>query len=186
MQALYDTIDALMPYASALVAIDGPCGGGKTSLAAHLLQRYPQAQVFHMDDFFLPPDRKTAERLAQPGGNVDYERFLSEVLLPLAQGKDFHYHVYNCRDNSSTLRQAGSAPLHIIEGSYSLHPTLRDYYDIKIFLDVDEQVQAERILKREGSRAERFFKEWMPLENLYFAGCSVRECSDFLLSKSEE
>ena len=185
MQELFDTIDALMPFTAPLVAIDGPCGGGKSTLAKRLLQRYPGAQVFHMDDFFLQPDAKTPERLAQLGGNVDHERFLSEVLQPLAQGLEFIYHAYSCRDNSLLPRRAGQAPLYIIEGSYSLHPALRDCYDIKVFLDIDDQEQAERILKREGSRAERFFKEWIPMENHYFDACKVRECSDFLLSKNE-
>ena len=184
MHALFDTIDTLLPFAAPLVAVDGPCGGGKSTLAEHLLERYPGAQIFHMDDFFLRPEAKSPERLAEPGGNVDYERFLSEVLQPLAQGRDFIYHAYSCRDNSLIPRKAGQAPVHIIEGSYSLHPALRGYYDIKVFLDIDDQEQAERILKREGSRAERFFKEWIPLENLYFDACKVRECSDFLLSKN--
>ena len=34
-------------------------------------------------------------------------------------------------------------------------------------------------------KAERFFKEWIPMENHYFDACKVRECSDFLLSKNE-
>lgn len=183
MQALYDTIEALMPFSPPLVAIDGPCGGGKTSLALHLQSRYPDAQIIHMDDFFLQPDQRTAQRLAEPGGNIDHERFLTEVLQPLAQGKEITYHVYNCRDGSLSPRTAGSAPVYIIEGSYSLHPELRGYYDIKVFLDIDEQEQAERILKREGSAADRFFKEWIPMENLYFEACGVRECSDFHLSR---
>ena len=185
MQALFDTIEALMPFAPPLVAIDGPCGGGKTSLADYLQSRYPGAQVFHMDDFFLQPSMRTSQRLALPGGNVDHERFLAEVLAPLAKGIDFIYHIYSCRDNTLSPKTAGAAPLHIIEGSYSLHPSLQDYYDIKVFLDIDEQEQAERILKREGRRADRFFKEWIPMENLYFESCKVRECSDFLLSKND-
>ena len=33
-----------------------------------------------MDDFFLPPALRTPERRSEPGGNVHYERFLTEVL----------------------------------------------------------------------------------------------------------
>ena len=32
-----------------------------------------------MDDFFLPMELRTAERLEEPGGNVHYERFSAEV-----------------------------------------------------------------------------------------------------------
>ena len=57
-----------------LVAIDGRCTAGKTTLAASL-QAQLECNVFHMDDFFLRPEQRTPERLRQPGGNVDFERF---------------------------------------------------------------------------------------------------------------
>ena len=60
----------------AVVAIDGRCGSGKTSLAALIAALFP-CNVFHMDDFFLPPALRTPERLSQPGGNVDRERMLA-------------------------------------------------------------------------------------------------------------
>ncbi|MBQ7816856.1 MAG: uridine kinase, partial [Oscillospiraceae bacterium] len=59
------------------VAIDGPCASGKSSLGNFLNDNFI-CNVFHMDDFFLPPEMKTAERLAEVGGNVDYERFGKE------------------------------------------------------------------------------------------------------------
>ena len=184
MKSLLIAIDSLMEFTSPLLAIDGPCGGGKSTLAEDLLINYPGAQIFHMDDFFLQPALRNEKRLSEPGGNVDYERFLSEVLQPLSRGEEFNYHVYNCQTDSFSKKNAGPAPLHIIEGSYSLHPQLRDYYDIKVFLQIDEQLQEKRILRRNGENAERFFNEWIPLENQYFNICAVRECSDFLFEQS--
>ena len=55
----------------ALLAIDGRCGSGKSTLAAHMAQVFG-CPVFHMDDFFLPPELRTPERLAQPGENVHH------------------------------------------------------------------------------------------------------------------
>ena len=57
-----------------IVAIDGKCTSGKTTLAGRLAEIY-DCNVFHMDDFFLRPEQRTAERFAEVGGNVDYERF---------------------------------------------------------------------------------------------------------------
>ena len=34
-----------------------------------------------MDDFFLRPEQRRPERFAEPGGNVDRERFAAEVLV---------------------------------------------------------------------------------------------------------
>ena len=44
-----------------------------------------------MDDFYLQPHQRTTKRLREPGGNVDYERFETEVLQPLLTGEAFSY-----------------------------------------------------------------------------------------------
>ena len=78
-QPLVDRIDALLDQkAFVRIAIDGNCASGKSTLGECLRQIY-DANLFHMDDYFLPFARKTPERLAEPGGNVDYERFWAEV-----------------------------------------------------------------------------------------------------------
>lgn len=67
----------------AVAAIDGNAAAGKSTLAARIAAFFaPQysVNVFHMDDFFLPGALRTPERLAEPGGNVHYERFQDEVL----------------------------------------------------------------------------------------------------------
>ena len=83
ISCLKNRIDDLMRTDKQIViAIDGNCTAGKTTLAAVLEKEY-DCNVFHMDDFFLRPQQRTAERYAEPGGNVDYERFQEEVLIPL-------------------------------------------------------------------------------------------------------
>ena len=71
-------LESVFPGGHALLAIDGRCGSGKSTLAAHMAQVFG-CPVFHMDDFFLPPELRTPERLAQPGENVHHERFLREA-----------------------------------------------------------------------------------------------------------
>lgn len=90
-----------------LTAMDGPCATGKSTLGARLARLY-SCPLFHMDDFFLPPERKTPERLAQPGGNVDYERFFAQVLSPLSRGEPVLYQPYRC--HSGTLEAARTIP----------------------------------------------------------------------------
>lgn len=73
--------------------------------------------------------------------------------------------------------------LNIIEGAYSMHPNLRSYYDFTVFLDISPELQKERILKRNFPHmAERFFSEWIPLEELYFEKLSIRSVSDMVFS----
>ena len=54
-----------------VVAIDGMAASGKTTAAEQLTEQLG-GEVIHMDDFFLPPEMRTEERLSQPGGNVHY------------------------------------------------------------------------------------------------------------------
>ena len=174
-------IDHLLSQKGTIViAIDGNCTAGKTTLAARLSALY-ECNVFHMDDFFLRPEQRTPERFAQPGGNVDYERFLEEVLTPLWQDRSFAYRPFDC----GTL--ALSAPvavtpkqLNIIEGTYSHHPYFRTPYDLKVFLTVDAETQRRRILARPAFLHQKFFEEWIPMEDRYFRSFSIPENSDLL------
>ena len=133
-----------------LVAIDGRSAAGKTSLAA-LLRESCGCNVIHMDEFFLRPEQRTTQRLAQPGENVDHERFADEVLIPLARGEQFSYRPYDCKTQAfGPPIRVTPHPVTVVEGAYSCHPKLADSYDLTIFLSTDPQEQARRILKRNG------------------------------------
>lgn len=152
-----------------LIGIDGRCAAGKTTLAAILNERM-DCNVIHMDDFFLRPEQRTAARLATPGENVDHERFLREVLIPLSQGNPVCYRPFNCHtmsfDNEICIPKKR---INIVEGSYSCHSTLRSFYDLRIFLDIDSNTQMERIIRRNGKEiAEVFRTRWIPMEERYF------------------
>lgn len=174
-------IDALLEKQDrVLAAIDGSCAAGKTTLAASLAKEY-DCNLLHMDDFFLRPEQRTPERLAQPGGNVDYERFREEVLLPLLEEKSFSYRPYDCSTGSLKAPVAVTPKrLIIIEGSYSHHPCFDDPYDLKIFLHVSPEVRRQRILARPVFLQKRFFEEWIPMEQQYFEAFSIEEKADLL------
>lgn len=164
-----------------LVAIDGNCASGKTTLANKLAERY-DCNVLQLDDFFLRPEQRTAERFAQAGGNVDYERFFLEVLEPLRRGEAFSYRPFDCR--TMTLREAVTVTpkqLNIIEGSYSLHPYFGDAYDLRVLLTVAPEVQKERILQRPAFLHERFFQSWIPMEHHYLEALSIPQTVDLIL-----
>ena len=165
-----------------IVAIDGRCGSGKTTLAAQLRAHYGCA-VIPMDQFFLRPEQRTPQRLAAPGENVDHERFLEEVLQPLSRGAEFSYRPFEC----SRMALGGpiavtSGRLTVVEGSYSCHPKLRGYYGLRIFLTVDPAEQLRRITARSPAKAEMFRQKWIPLEEAYFAAYDLENTCDLLLS----
>ena len=180
---LLQAIDERLPRQERLLlAIDGGSASGKTTLAALLAQRYG-CPVFHMDDFFLRPEQRTPQRLAEPGGNVDWERFFSEVLQPLRQGRPLTYRRYDCHTGQflpPVLRQAGQ--LNVIEGAYSMHPELSALYDLSVFLAVSPETQRRRILQREPAfKQQLFFQKWIPMENRYFQAFSIPERCDLCI-----
>ncbi len=169
-----------------LIAIDGRCAAGKTTLAAKL-QEALDCNVFHMDDFFLPPALRTPERLAQPGGNVEYERVYDEVLLPVMHSKAFSYRPYSCRlKRQTTPVSVLPKPINIVEGAYSCHPHLWDCYDLRIFLDISPSEQLRRIGARNGKEQLAIFQEqWIPLEERYFSAFQIRERCNLSFSHAE-
>ena len=166
-----------------IAALEGGSAAGKTTLAAALARIYPDCRVFHMDDFFLRPEQRRSARLAEPGGNVDYERFLAEVLVPLGRGETVQYRPYDCH----TQTVGGPVPmvpgaLNIVEGAYSMHPTLAGSYDLSAFLRISPALQRTRIKKRNDPEAQaRFFGTWIPLEQRYFDALDPAGRCDLIL-----
>lgn len=183
MENLVKIIGSLPKEKPLIIGIDGRCAAGKTTLAAGL-QAEIDCAVFHMDDFFLRPEQRTEERLRAAGGNVDRERFLEEVLLPLKNGEStVAYRPYDCKKQAlSGEVKIRTAAVNIVEGSYSLHPSLWDFYDLRVFLTVSPEEQTRRVILRNGKEnAEIFQTRWIPLEEKYFAAFDVARRCDVLI-----
>lgn len=165
-----------------LAALDGRCGAGKTTLAAAAEESLGWA-VVHMDDFFLRPQQRTPERLAQPGGNVDWERVRAEVLAPLLAGREARFCPYDCHAGAmGAVKTVPAAPVVLIEGSYACHPGLWDHYGLRAFLTVDADEQRRRILRRGGAEGWPAFRDrWIPLEEKYFAAFDIERRCDLVL-----
>lgn len=183
MENLIEIIGGLPKDKPLIIGIDGRCAAGKTTLAAGL-QAKTGCAVFHMDDFFLRPEQRTEKRLQTPGENVDHERFLEEVLLPLKSGKDtVAYRPYDCRRRDfSEEVSVRIAAVNLVEGSYSLHSSLWGYYDLRIFLTVDPREQMRRIILRNGEENAAVFRDrWIPLEEKYFSAFDIENRCDLCI-----
>ena len=180
---LHEAISALLrtDKPRLLIAIDGRCATGKTTLAGQLAAQF-DCSVFHMDDFFLRPHQRTGERLATPGENVDHERFFEEVLLPLARGQTVLYRPWQCWTQSfGPLREIAPKRLNVIEGAYALHPSLRGWYDLRVVLTAPLQIRLDRLREREGEDFDDFPNKWIPLEDPYFDRTDVMACADLVI-----
>lgn len=165
-----------------VVAIDGRCASGKTTLAGQLAL-ITGGSVIHMDDFFLPAGLRREKRLREPGGNVHYERFLEEVLPALKLGQDFTYRRFDCEKMElGKERLVRGQGLVVVEGAYSCHPKFGEYMAVRVFCDVDPEEQLRRIADRDGEASlETFQQRWIPMEEAYFKTYSVRERADMIM-----
>ena len=176
---LFAELDKRLETGTVKVAIEGGSASGKTTLSRLLADLY-HCTVFHMDDFFLQPDQRTSARYAEVGGNLDRERFLTEVLIPLKEGKPINYRKFDCSTLSlGDAIQIAPSKLTVIGGVYSMHTELSAYYDLSVFLENSPDLQKERILHRNSPEmAKQFFDKWIPLERIYFEKMHVSERCD--------
>ncbi len=133
--------------------------------------------IIPMDDFFLPPSLRTAKRLAEPGGNVHYERFKDEIMQPLQNGSPISYLPFCCsRMDYGSRVTLPLKPFTVIEGSYCMRPEFRGLYDYSVFLSCSYEQQINRIRSRNGKEMlKNFIEKWIPMENTYFDAFQVKE-----------
>ena len=185
---LGEAASSILSSGARIIAIDGRSAAGKTSLAA-LIAESSGGSIVHMDDFFLPVNLRTPERLSSPGGNVHSERFIEEVLPHLARKEMFSYRRFDCSllDYAAEPVEADASGIIVIEGAYSLSPAFGHYYDLSVFCDVDGSVQMRRIIARNGKeKAVVFRTRWIPMEELYISSCAIMEKADRIIRYCQE
>ena len=135
-----------------LIGIAGGTGSGKTTLTRHLKEHFgPEVSVISHDSYYKRQDGKTLEERAK----VNYDHpsafdtdLLIEHLRQLKAGHSIQCPVYSYSDHNRTDRTVEIFPTKVIivEGILIFqNPTLRDMFDIKIFVETDADV---RILRR--------------------------------------
>ena len=185
--ALIKLIERIESTPNCVVVIDGDSGSGKSTLAS-ILGEALDANVYHADDYFLPFERKTPERLSEPGGNLDRERLFEEIITSLKEGRRVRYRKYNCsKGEVGGWIETDEGKISIIEGVYSMHPDLYLEGAVYVVLTIDSELQKKRILKRNGEYIlSRYEKEWIPLEKHYFSALEPAARADFVFSVSED
>ena len=165
-----------------IVAIDGMCLSGKTTFANEVAKSFG-ANVFHIDDFYLPVSERAKDWKEKAGSNIDTERFLSEVLTPASGGKTVRYRAFDCHKNKTEFKgNFEPTPVVIVEGTYSCLPRFQKFYSLKVFMRCTHETQLERLKKRNTESINSFLETWIPLEENYFNTCNVCKNSDIVIS----
>lgn len=182
---LFDLISSkIAENGKLLLAVEGSCASGKTTLSKAFEESF-DCNIIHMDDFFLPFEKRSEERMNEVGGNVDYERFYEEVAKNLSSDSPFAYGKFSCSEGK-VCEQINVTPknLTVVEGVYSMHPTFGEIYDFKIFLDISEDTKLKRLKKRSPDKLERFINEWIPKENAYFSEFKIKEKCNLIINNN--
>lgn len=175
---LRETKDNLM------IAIDGYAASGKTTLAQMLSEVY-HANVFHIDDFFKKMDANLNDPLSVHGNNIDFIKINETIIAPLVKQEAVSYRLFDFKKHQHTdLVTVGYKSMNIIEGAYSMHPSLKVTYDFKIFLSVCTFKEWGRVYQRNGlKRLLIYIKKWIPKERRYFKTMHIREQADLIIKK---
>lgn len=176
------TLLSASPSHPILVALDGRCGSGKTTLAAQLAEAFPDSITVHTDDYYLPPADRVRGGIRSPAPTWTLPACGRRCWsLP---GRGSHFFIKPTpAGRARTCRRVACAPtrLVLVEGSYSHHPSLAACYDLRIFVTCSKAEQARRLQAREGARYAAFVERWVPLEEAYFAKYAIEPHADLIL-----
>ncbi len=160
-----------------VIAIDGPAGAGKTTLANELflsLSLKHRVEIIHLDEMYAGWDLALTEALTNT---------LSQVLETLSVGDLALYPIYSWTSGRfESERHILPCDVLIIEGVGSAQKLVREFTTATIWLDIDAQVGLSRVLVRDGIQIEEQMKRWQKRESEHFRADATRDNADFILS----
>ena len=168
-----------------LIGIDGCGGSGKTTLASELLNALNNVQIVHMDDFYLPSDKRMS--MADPksvGWQFDWKRMEREVLKPIDSGQLIRYQQYDWqKDHLAEWREFQPLGVIIVEGIFTLRKELSKYYHTRLWVDCPREERLRRGLMRDGEEARlQWEHDWMMEEDRYITEHVPQLSADKIIS----
>ena len=145
------------------VGIGGGSASGKTTFVEKLSDVIGKEQLclLHHDSYYK--DRSMISPVERAEINYDHPSaldtgLLAEHLEQLKNGREIEVPVYNfsthCRENRTV--KVRPSPLILVEGILVLYePALADYFDYKIFIDLDSDLLLARRIRRDVSERGR-------------------------------
>ncbi|MDQ2691149.1 MAG: uridine kinase [Chloroflexota bacterium] len=143
--------------AALVIGIAGGSGSGKTTVAQEILQRvgpdriaFLQHDSYYKDLSGLPPIQRAEVNFDHP--NSLETELLTEHIACLRDGKSVEVPIYDFSTHSRTGRTFTVQPRRVIlvEGILIFtEASLREMFDVKIFVDTDSDIRLIRRLERD-------------------------------------
>ena len=177
LDSIADTIistQALSPHAR-IIAIDGPAGAGKSTLASRISEKFMRDGRFetrihtvHMDDIYDGWENALSDSLTKT--------LINQIVVPVSSGKRFGYRRYDWISRSfGKLHEFPAPELLILEGVGSGQRPVRRYLDQLIWIDIESEIGLQRVLRRDGDYLENEMRVWQMKESEHFRIDNTRD-----------
>ena len=154
-----------------LVCLDGPAGSGKTTLAAAVLDRCPEARLVHMDDLY--DGWEGLPRVADQ---------LPALLSPLTRGEASHYRRFDWHAGRYAEEvPVEPAPLLVVEGVGSGAVSVADLVTVLVWVSAPPDLRRARGLARDGAAMAPAWERWMRDEAAHLARERTEARADVLV-----
>ncbi|GJM43440.1 MAG: uridine kinase [Gemmatimonadota bacterium] len=175
---------------TALVAIDGLGGAGKTTYAAALICALQaigrRVEAVHFDDFYWPSSQRPAGRGSElpVGGHFDWRRLRDQVLTPLRSGQAATYDVYDWnRDELASTEEIAPGAIVVVEGVSCSRRELAALYDLRVWVECPYDLRLARGIERDGEGCrDQWELDWAPAEQRYIEEHRPHENADVYIS----
>ncbi len=134
-----------------IILIAGGSASGKTTLANHLKEVLsPQAVIISMDNSHVPLRQREKHNFDHPQ-SLDYKLLVKHLKL-LKKNEIVHIPQYNFVTHTRKKKTLKILPypIVIVEGLHALtYPSLRNIADLKVFVELDNDLRFIRRLQRD-------------------------------------
>ncbi len=177
MQLTAALLDLCKESPKSVIAIDGPAGAGKTTLATNLalaLSQDLRVEIIHMDDLYGGWDNALGLQLSET---------LMHIVSSHKSGKAVKFSRYDWV--KSTFKEAEEIPeadLIILEGVGSGQGAIRDELAALLWIDIDHSLGLERVISRDGDSIKAQMQMWLTEQEQHFAREGTQNPADFILT----
>lgn len=143
------------PY---IIGIAGGSASGKTSFLRDLKELITEEHItiISQDNYYHPKEKQFIDENGEINfdlpTSIDREHFHQDLVSLMANKPvEKKEYTFNNKDAEPKLIQLNPAPIIIMEGLFIFHyQEIRDLLDLRVFLDVREDIKLQRRIKRDA------------------------------------